>query len=83
LLVVGGVFGVFGLTNLAAGYGTWRFTAWGRKLGLFVAIGSALGGLVLLPVAPPVGLGQIGVNGAVAWYLSTNSEQYARLGRTR
>lgn len=83
LLAVGAVFGLFGLTNLAAGYGTWQFTGWGRTLGLFVAGSGALGGVLLIPPALPVGLVQLGVNGAVVWYLVTNSEQYARLGQTR
>jgi len=81
LLVVGLLFGVLGVGHLAAGYGTWMFKPWARRVGLFIASGSALGSVTILLMGSPVGLIGLAMHGGIAWYLHTNRQQYARLRR--
>ncbi|WP_436903316.1 hypothetical protein [Halovenus halobia] len=81
VLVIAVAFGGFGLTNLLAGYGTWRFRAWGRKLGLFVSGSATVGSLFMLVAAGPVGLPSLALNAGTAWYLYENDGAYARWGR--
>ncbi|WP_336328694.1 hypothetical protein [Halovenus sp. HT40] len=79
LTVVGLVLAGFGVGNLAAGYGTWTFTSWGRRLGLYIAVGAALGSASMLLMGGPAGPVGLLVHGTVAWYLYTNDQQYSRL----
>ncbi len=81
VLVIAVAFGGLGLTNLLAGYGIWRFRAWGRKLGLFVSGSATVGSLFMLVAAGPAGLPGLVLNGGVAWYLYEHNEEYARWGR--
>lgn len=82
LTVVGLVLAGFGVGNLAAGYGTWTFTSWGRQLGLYVAVGAALGSVSTLLMGGPAGLVGLLVHSAVAWYLYANGGRYSRLRQT-
>lgn len=79
LTVVGLVLAGFGVGNLAAGYGTWTFASWGRRLGLYIAVGATLGSGSMLLLGGPAGPVGLLVHGAVAWYLYTNGQQYSRL----
>lgn len=81
LLVVGLVFGALGVGHLAAGYGVWTFRPWAHRVGLFIAVGSGLGSATVLLAGSPVGLIGLATHGAIAWYLHTNRQRYARLRR--
>ena len=83
LTVVGLVLAGFGVGNLAAGYGTWTFTSWGRRLGLYIAVGATLGSAPMLLLGGPAGLVGLLSHGAMAWYLYSNDQQYSRLQRAR
>lgn len=80
---VGVVLGALGVVHLAAGYGTWRFRSWGRTLGLVIAGGGLLSSVPLLVAGGPAGAVGLVVHGAIAWYLYTTGERYARLRRAR
>ena len=74
-LVVAGL----GLVNLATAYGTWTFTPWGRRLGIWLAGLSLVGSLLTLN-----GTGAGGIIGfllytGIAWYLYDSREAYAQL----
>ena len=74
-LVVAGV----GVVNIATAYGTWTFTPWGRRLGIWLAGLSLVGSLLTLN-----GTGAGGIIGfllytGIAWYLYDSREAYAQL----
>ena len=79
LTLVGIVLAGFGVGYLAAGYGTWTFRPWGRRLGLYISGVGVLSSLAVLVAGGPVGPVGLLVSGGMVWYLYANKQQYDRL----
>jgi uncharacterized membrane protein YidH (DUF202 family) len=79
LTLVGLMLAGFGVAHLAAGYGTWTFRPWARRVGLSIAGCGVVSSLLVLVAGGPVGPVGVLVSGGMAWYLYTNNQQYDRL----
>lgn len=68
-----------GVVNLATAYGTWTFTPWGRRLGIWLAGLGLFGSILTLDGTGAAGLVGLLLYAGTAWYLYDNREAYAQL----
>lgn len=77
--LVGLLAGTLGAGHLLAAYGLWTVTPWGRRLALWLSVGNALLGVVVLLGGGSAGLFGVVLYGAMSWYLHGLAAAYRRL----
>jgi len=77
--LVGLLTGALGVGHLLAGYGLWTVAPWGRRLALWLAVGNALLGVLVLLGGGSAGLFGVVLYGAMSWYLHGLGAAYRRL----
>lgn len=77
--LIGLLTGGFGVGHLAAAYGLWTVTSWGRTLALWLVAGSLLLCLLVVLNGGSAAVPGLVLYGGMSWYLRTNAELYRRL----